>query len=50
MDILIAVVATALTVGPVALVAGGYLHYRYGSKVRSAGEAVVAAAKDIVSQ
>jgi hypothetical protein len=45
MDIFIAVAVTAGVVGPLALAAGGYLHYRFGARVKSAGEAVVAAVK-----
>jgi len=50
MDILIAVIATAVVVGPLSLVAGGYLHYRFGAKVKAAGEAVVGAAVSAVKQ
>lgn len=41
LPIIIAVAATAVLVGPVALVAGGYLSYKLSSKVQAAWLAAV---------
>lgn len=40
----------ASVVAVVSLVAGGYLHYRFGSRVKAVGEAVVGAAVQAAKQ
>lgn len=44
MDILITILSSAAIVGPMALVAGGFLGYKYGRRVeQKAAQAIVAA-------
>jgi len=47
MEILYSILGSVAVVAPVALVAGGYLGYKYGRKVEAKAQALVAAAKQI---
>jgi hypothetical protein len=49
MDILISILSTGAVVGPLALVAGGYLGYKFGRKVQAKAAAAILAAGEAAS-
>lgn len=49
MEVLIAIVSSVAVVGPAALVAGGYLGYKYGRKVEAKAQAVIAKAASVAA-
>ena len=49
MDIFISIVSTAAFIGPAALVAGGFLGYKYGRKVQAKAAAAIVAAGEAAS-
>jgi hypothetical protein len=50
MDILYSILGSVAVVGPLALVAGGYLGYKYGRKVEQKAVQAILAAHEVAAQ